>query len=234
MSLDTQGFAELAGQIEKMANRLNITVAFRRYRQYLQYAAHKRLKKYSVKWIPANKTSTLPSIHSKHKAKIVAIPYKDLWVGVTDLGFPKWEKTLYHNQDETPYSETGRQRHFDRTKKKRQNVRLDELSIGPENTVVLGRVDPKNNFEYYMNRAYALNRDRLKCRICGAWLIDRKPCTQRINPFLPLKDVNRVNNLMSLDAACYRLVNNSSADYSHMPPKAQRKIAELRKKLRHT
>ena len=49
-----------------------------------------------------------------------------------------------------------------------------------------------------------------------------------------MKDVNRVNNLMSLDAACYRLVNNSSADYSHMPPKAQRKIAELRKKLRHT
>ena len=85
-----------------------------------------------------------------------------------------------------------------------------------------------------MNRAYALNRDRLKCRICGAWLIDRMPCTQRINPFLPLKDVNRVNNLMSLDAACYRLVNNTSADYSHMPPKAQRKITELRKKLRHT
>ena len=178
--------------------------------------------------------ATLPSIHSKHKAKIVAIPYKDLWVGVTDLGFAKWGETLYHNQDETPYSETGRQIHFDRTKKKRQNARLDELSIGMENTVVLGRVDPKNNFEYYMNRAYALNRDRLKCRICGAWLIDRMPCTQRINPFLPLKDVNRVNNLMSLDAACYRLVNNSSADYSHMPPKAQRKIAELRKKLRHT
>ena len=178
--------------------------------------------------------ATLPSIHSKHKAKIVAIPYKDLWVGVTDLGFAKLEKTLYHNQDETPYSETGRQIHFDRTKKKRQNARLDELSIGPENTVIFGRVDPKNNFEYYMNRAYALNRDRLKCRICGAWLIDRMPCTQRINPFLPLKDVNRVNNLMSLDAACYRLVNNSSADYSHMPPKAQRKITELRKKLRHT
>lgn len=37
---------------------------------------------------------------------------------------------------------------------------------------------------------------------------------------------------MSLDKACYRLVNNPHADYSHMPPKAQRKIKELRKKLR--
>ncbi len=211
-----------------------VSVAFKRYRQYLQHAAHKALKKYSAKWMPADKTSTLPSVHSKHKSKIVAIPYKDLWVGITDLGFAKWEKTVYHNQAETPYSETGRQIHFDRTRKKRQNARLDELSIGPDNTIILGRADPKNNFEYYMNRAYALNRDRLKCRICGAWLIDRMPCTQRINPFLPLKDVNRVNNLMSLDAACYRLVNNPAADYSHMPPKAQRKITELRKKLRYS
>ena len=108
---------------------------------------------------------------------------------------------------------------------------MDELSIGPPNTLILGRADPKNNFEYYMNRAYALNRDRLRCRICGSWLINRDPCTQRINPHLPLKDVNRVKNLMSLCAACYRLVNNPKADYSHMPGKAQRKIKELRKKL---
>ena len=226
--------SQIRGLVNYYENTTWVTVAFKPYRQYLQHAARKALKKYGAKWIPADKTSTLPSVHSIHKAKIVAIPYKDLWVGITDLGFAKWEKTIYHNQDETPYSEEGRQIHFDRTKKKRQNARLDELSIGPDNAIILGRADPKNNFEYYMNRAYALNRDRLKCRICGAWLIDKMPCTQRINPFLPLKDVNRVNNLMSLDAACYRLVNNPTADYSHMQPKAQRKITELRKKLRYS
>lgn len=94
-----------------------VTVAFKRYRQYLQHAAHKRLKKYSVKWIPANKTSTLPSIHSKHKAKIVAIPYKDLWVGVTDLGFAKWEKRFITIRMKRPtakrdgrYISTGRRK----------------------------------------------------------------------------------------------------------------------------
>ena len=208
-----------------------VSVAMSPYRQPINRAACKALKNYSVKWVPANETSTLPSVHLKHKAKIVAIPYKNLMVGVTNIGFCQWEKTSYHNQAETPYSEEGRQLYFERTKKKRQSARLDELSIGPPNTLILGRADPKNNFEYYMNRAYALNRDRLRCRICGAWLIDKSPCTQRINPHLPLKDVNRVNNLMSLCAACYRLVNNPKADYSHMPGKAQRKIKELRKKL---
>ena len=208
-----------------------VSVAMSPYRQPINRAACKALKNYSVKWVPANETSTLPSVHLKHKAKIVAIPYKNLMVGVTNIGFCQWEKTSYHNQAETPYSEEGRQLYFDRTKKKRQSARLDELSIGPPNTLILGRADPKNNFEYYMNRAYALNRDRLRCRICGAWLIDKSPCTQRINPHLPLKDVNRVKNLMSLCAACYRLVNNPKADYSLMPDKAQRKIKELRKKL---
>ena len=208
-----------------------VSVAMPRYREPINRAARKALKKYGAKWVPANETSTLPSVHQKHKAKLVAIPYKNLMVGVTCIGFCAWEKTLYHNQAETPYSEEGRQLYFERTKKKRQSARLDELSIGPPNTLILGRADPKNNFEYYMNRAYALNRDRLRCRICSAWLIDKSPCTQRINPHLPLKDVNRVKNLMSLCAACYRLVNNPKADYSHMPGKAQRKIKELRKKL---
>lgn len=223
------------GQIRGLVNYYQATtwvsVAMPRYREPINRAARKALKKYGAKWVPANETSTLPSVHQKHKAKIVAIPYKNLMVGVTCIGFCAWEKTLYHNQAETPYSEEGRQLYFERTKKKRQSARLDELSIGPPNTLILGRADPKNNFEYYMNRAYALNRDRLRCRICGAWLIDKNPCTQRINPHLPLKDVNRVNNLMSLCAACYRLVNNPKADYSHMPGKAQRKIKELRKKL---
>lgn len=208
-----------------------VSVAMSPYRQPINRAACKALENYSVKWTPANETSTLPSVHLKHKAKIVAIPYKNLMVGVTNIGFCQWEKTSYHNQAETPYSEEGRQLYFERTKRKRQSARLDELSIGPPNTLIQGRADPKNNFEYYMNRAYALNRDRLRCRICGAWLIDKSLCTQRINPHLPLKDVNRVKNLMSLCAACYRLVNNPKADYSHMPGKAQRKFKELRKKL---
>ena len=64
-----------------------------------------------------------------------------------------------------------------------------------------------NNFEFVMNRAYALNRDRLKCRVCGKWLIDSTPYTHRINPRLPLDRVNRVNNLISVHRKCYQAIN---------------------------
>ena len=52
-----------------------------------------------------------------------------------------------------------------------------------------------NNFEFFMNRGYALNRDKVKCRVCGGWLIGCTPYTHRINPNLPLNKVNKVNNL---------------------------------------
>ena len=143
--------SQIRGLINYYSCTTWVSVAVKRYRQYLQHAAHKTLKKYRAKWIPANETSTLPSVHSRYKTKIVAIPYKNLWAGLTDLGFCQWEKTLYHRIEETPYTLEGRQLYFERTRKKRQNARLDELSIGPDNTLILGRADPKNNFEYYMN-----------------------------------------------------------------------------------
>ena len=224
--------SQIRGLVNYYSATTWVSVAMKGYAQRLQRTAKRHLKKYRARWVSAKQTSTLPSVHSQHNAKIVAIPYRDLWVGITCLAFCKWEKTLYHNKKETPYTATGRQLYFERTKKKRQNARLDELSTGPSETIFTGQIDPRNNFEYYMNRAYALNRDKLKCRVCGKWLIDRYPCAHRINPQLPLKDVNRVNNLVSLDSECYALVNNPTAEISHMDAKARKKIEDFRKRLR--
>ena len=82
-----------------------------------------------------------------------------------------------------------------------------------------------------MNRAYALNRDRLKCRVCGGWLIDRTLYTHRINPNLPLEKVNRVNNLVSLHKKCFDAVNHPEMDISEFDAKAQKKIIGYREKL---
>ena len=88
-----------------------------------------------------------------------------------------------------------------------------------------------NNFEFIMNRAYALNRDKLKCRVCGGWLISGTPWAHRINPHLPLNQVNRVNNLVSLHKKCFDAVNNPSQDISEFEAKAQKKIIGYREKL---
>ena len=82
-----------------------------------------------------------------------------------------------------------------------------------------------------MNRAYALNRDRLKCRVCGGWLISTAPCAHRVNPYFPLNQVNRVNNLISLHKKCFIAVNNPNQDISEFDVKAQKKIVGYRDKL---
>lgn len=82
-----------------------------------------------------------------------------------------------------------------------------------------------------MNRAYALNRDKLKCRVCGGWLISSTPWAHRVNPYLPLDKVNRVNNLVSLHKKCFMAVNDPNQEISQFDVKAQKKIIGYREKL---
>ena len=150
----------------------------------------------------------------------------------TALSFCQWEMTPVKTQAETPYSEDGRQRYFKRTKKKRMNTRLDEMySESTSRAVCYSKWGQLNNFEFIMNRAYALNRDRLKCRVCGGWLISTAPCAHRVNPYLPLNQVNRVNNLVSMHRKCLEAVNDPNQDIGEFDSEAQKKIKGFRNKL---
>ena len=209
-----------------------VSVALRRHSHRLQMIAKDRLKQYSGRWIPANQTQNLPHIHQKHQQKIPSIKYRDIYIGFTALSFCQWEMTIVKAQAETPYSEEGRQHYFKRTKKKRMNARLDEMySESTARAVCYSKWGRLNNFEFVMNRAYALNRDRLKCRICGGWLISVTPCTHRVDPNLPLNKVNRANNLVSMHRKCLDAVNNPNQDISEFDTKAQKKIKGFRDKL---
>lgn len=85
----------------------------------LQLTAMRRLRQYKGEWIPANEVQNLPRVHQKYKQKIPSIKYRDIYVGFTALTFCRWERTPGKNQAETPYTEEGRQIHFERTKKKK-------------------------------------------------------------------------------------------------------------------
>jgi len=112
------------------------------------------------------------------------------------------------------------------------NARLDDvLSMETSELVSTGQTGRTYNFEFYMNRAYALNRDRLKCRVCGRWLITGKLCTHRINPELPIGKVNKVSNLASMDRECFRLVNDKTANLSHLDTKTRKNVEKFRKQL---
>ena len=111
-------------------------------------------------------------------------------------------------------------------------TRFDELySNKSAQAISYGKWGELNNFEFIMNRAYALNRDKLKCRVCGGWLIDCTPWAHRVNPYLPLNKVNRVNNLVSLHKKCFMAVNDPNQEISQFDVKAQKKIIGYREKL---
>ena len=209
-----------------------VSVSMEKYGRKLQLAASRRLKQFKGKWIPAKETQNLPRIHQNYRQKLPSVKYRDIYIGVTSLTFCQWQETRGKNPKETPYTEEGRDINFRRTKKKRIQARLDELYSENVATAVLnGKWGHLNNFEFVMNRAYALNRDRLKCRVCGKWLIDSTPYTHRINPRLPLDRVNRVNNLISVHRKCYQAINMPGMDVSTFDADAQKRIRKYREKL---
>lgn len=186
-----------------------VNIAMQKHSRKLQLAARRRLKQYNGKWIPANQTRNLPRVHQQYKQKIPSIKYRDIYVGFTALTFCRWERTPPKNQAETPYTDTGRQLYFERTKKKKMQARLDEMySDRSARAISYGKWGKFNNFEFIMNRAYALNRDKLRCRVCGGWLIANTPWAHRINPYLPLDsimmlDANEITNQVDISLKDY-------------------------------
>src|SRR5260370_4090126 len=67
----------------------------------------------------------------------------------------------------------------------------------------------KRNFEYFMNRGYALNRDTCQCKICATPLVRGNLQTHHKNPFLPIDQINKVSNLASLCTRCHGLVHTN-------------------------
>ncbi|WP_366924192.1 group II intron reverse transcriptase/maturase [Metallumcola ferriviriculae] len=224
--------SKIRGLINYYSNCSWVNVAMKEFGHKIAMVAYRRLKQYKGKWISAKETQNLHNVHKNYNQKIPALKYGDIYIGVTSLTFCKWETIFQKNQNETPFTEEGRRKHFKRTKKKRQNARLENMLTEKTSMLIAQGLTGKNyNFEFYMNRAYALNRDKLKCRCCGKWLYSETVYTHRINPNLPINLVNKVSNLASMDKACFELVNDGKAGINHLEPKMRRKIESFRERL---
>lgn len=209
-----------------------VHVDLQRYSRTLEWAAVKTLRKHGGFRSPANTVHNLPSVHSEYKVTIPAIRYRNMTVGITNLGFCKWKQPLYKNQDETPYTLAGRSKYQKRTGKKPLIVRADEL-LSESLSMVIGLQNnkPLYNFEYLLNRPYAFNRDKGLCRVCGELLLSSNVHTHHINPNLPMNLVNRVTNMASVHNYCHSMIHDGN-DYEHKNTKAWKKIKDFRNKLR--
>ena len=124
------------------------------------------------------------------------------------------------DQRMTPYTEEGR-RIYSYYRSRSKHLPCDRPSVNTAGDIQLS-VYAKTvyNFEYFMNREYAYNRDKGKCKCCKKplFLDDKKFC-YHVKGELPLEKINKVQNLIWLCNDCYRMVNNGP-----IPPDIDEKV----------
>lgn len=178
-------------------------------------------KHYNKYQIPLEMLCNLPHRHEGYKSKTFAVPIEGEWFGITYafITHSKYESKPF-DQRMTPYSEEGR-RIYSYYRNKSKPLPCDRPSVNTARDIQLS-VYAKTvfNFEYFMNREYAYNRDNGKCKCCKTpLLLDDKKYCYHIKGELPLDKVNKVQNLIWLCNSCYRMVNNGP-----IPPNIDEKV----------
>jgi RNA-directed DNA polymerase len=222
----------IRGLIEYYQAATWVSPALSKFAVILNYAGYKTLRKIGGKWTPAKRTSNLPHVHSRYTTRIPTITVHDMVIGITSLSFCKFKNIFQKNQAETPFTSEGRKLIYERAEKRPLLERVSELysseslkfkAFHNSNTIY--------NFEYFMNRAYAFNRDKGKCRVCGdnVWSSDLH-CHHK-DPSLPMSLINKVKNLATTHLSCHTLIH-SEIDISHLNSTIQKRILGFRKIIR--
>ena len=207
-----------------------ISVVIQKYVWLLKYTAYKSLKRYGGQWIRANEVSNLIGLHYGHKANIPAIKYKDMYIGVTDINFAKWDNPRCKNQNETPYTPEGRELYNKRMRKKGLKVRTDEVNSTTHAFYIRMSKNPLYNFEYFMNRPYTYNRDKGKCKICGGYVEPNEARFHHVDKKLPMNQMNKVKNLITVHQYCHDLIH-SNTEPTSLSEKTLKNIEKYRNKF---
>lgn len=225
--------SKIRGIIQYYEPATRVYKVLAKFGHYLTYAAYKSLKEYGGKWTPAKTVYNLPSVHQDYESTIPAITVEGITVGITDIRFCKWRKTKLKNPKETPYTEDGRLIYQKRSNSKPPLARMDEYFNLQFSKVLAYHRSSLYNFEFYLNRIYAFNRDKGKCRICGESLHPQNLHTHHVQPTLPLDKVNKVPNLASVHASCHKWIHDGTDLSEILSPKIRRKVNDFREKLSH-
>lgn len=176
--------------------------------------------------------NNLPHRHENYDTKTFAIQFQNMWFGITKAGIThsKYEK-FPMNQKITPYTEEGR-RLYSARRKADKPLPLDRPSVNTpfDLKMAIYNVQPYN-FEYYMNREYAFNRDKYKCRCCGVNLIyeNKKNC-HHIDNRLPLNKINKVSNLAWVCENCHYMIHGKEIP-ENIDLRIKKKILNFRQHL---
>lgn len=181
---------------------------------------------------PINSFSNRHGRHEGYQQKSFYILHGDLRIGLTKAAITPVEYSRNFSPSMTPYTKEGR---------KLRATSLGKLSPKSRPSVYLaddlifyinGSRKALYNFEYMMNRDYAFNRDRGRCKACRIHIFGRSAHCHHKNNKLPLNKVNKVTNLVTLCDDCHRLVHTEREIY--LDVRGTGLILMLRKNLGET
>ncbi|MEK4671391.1 group II intron reverse transcriptase/maturase [Niallia sp. FSL R7-0271] len=185
---------------------------------------------------PINECINLADKYPERRQKTLAIATEVGFVGVMPLNLAKMNENLFKQkvQNETPYSPSGRLLIEKRKGTKDFSIRHDEItSLNFLDKIRKNLVtSPRYNFEYFMNRAYAFNRDKGKCRVTGIPLGKHNLHIHHINPNLPLEVVNKLPNLACVDKKIHIAIHNMVDMSNILNNKELKKLERFREKIR--
>ncbi|VHB14833.1 group II intron reverse transcriptase/maturase [Streptococcus pyogenes] len=189
--------------------------------------------KYNEWQIPLKDLSNLPHRHEGYISKTFAIPYEDMWIGITVafITHVRYEVRPF-NQKMTPYTPEGRKIYVN-YRNKNKPLPKDRPSINTSDDLRMAvYAENKMNFEYFMNREYAFNRDKGKCRCCKTPLYENPTANcHHVDNKLPIDKINKVNNLAWVCRSCHLMIHGSEIPES-LDTKVVKKIEKFREKLK--
>jgi hypothetical protein len=187
-------------------------------------------KTYMEHQVELDKLSNRPQRHQGYKTKTFAVKVNDQYIGITKafITHSQWTKYPF-NQKMTPYTEEGRNLYLKQSGKKKK-LPLDRPPLYDIDTLTHRKNGKLYNFEFYMNREDAYNRDKGKCRICGKWLEKGNMNCHHIQPKLKPNKVNKVPNLAWLCEQCHHVVHGSPIPDNYTD-KQKTKISKFRELL---
>ncbi|MED5102889.1 MULTISPECIES: group II intron reverse transcriptase/maturase [Niallia] len=216
----------------KIANVSTIFQGFDKRIHYAQWRTwlfmNNRRGRYHQLTTPADTLINRRDRHKEQKSKVFFVEEHGAKVGITKFAFTPKRNAMKVNLLMSPYTEEGRNI-YKRTTGKREALERPNFFQEDIPFYQLNNRYPIYNFEFYLNREYAFNRDRGKCNCCKVSLYEWNLNTHHKNPKLPLNKVNKVINLVSLCKTCHKLVHNENP-VTHT--KGGKKIEQLRKLLK--
>lgn len=185
-------------------NRLEHTAYKTWVRMYGKYKA-------KIMKMPVSEFDNRKDRHDGYSLKHFSVNHNGVIVGITFLKITPIKYAEVFKQEMTPYTNEGRKLYSEKISGKARLLARPLLTSTDDMWLYLNSKHSnwKYNLEYFLNREYAFNRDKGKCKICGTFLNNANyRCHHKINK-LPIYKINKVANLISVCNSCHKIIHSS-------------------------